>query len=339
MPPGGRDTLEHKDDGRGCRGVEEHCAAGMGGVGPQTAPGRHVQGVQRPEVRGEARRCRGSVSEPAGERDRAVRRREVLGAGARPHAGVAADDEGPRGDDDPRLQAQRHHHPVRGVERVDRHGDRAMPAPPPPRGVPEVPAHHRPRGSHGPAGPPDPGQLRHPQARRRTTLAGQAPPLPPAFHANLLVVAQPGRTLVPRADRQSAAARRLRVGARPDRRDRGVHRRPQQRPETLRVDRHRRIDPGQGRAQVGREATEPMREDIRLLGAILGDTVREQNGEEVFDLVERARVESFRVRRSEIDRAELAGMFDGIDIHHGHPRHPRLHALRAAGQCRRGHSP
>jgi phosphoenolpyruvate carboxylase len=73
------------------------------------------------------------------------------------------------------------------------------------------------------------------------------------------------------------------------------------------------------RTQVGREATEPMREDIRLLGAILGDTVREQNGEEVFNLVERARVESFRVRRSEIDRAELAGMFDGIDIHHAIP--------------------
>lgn len=67
------------------------------------------------------------------------------------------------------------------------------------------------------------------------------------------------------------------------------------------------------RTQIGREATEPMREDIRLLGAILGDTVREQNGEDVFDLVERARVESFRVRRSEIDRSELAGLFDGID--------------------------
>ncbi len=73
------------------------------------------------------------------------------------------------------------------------------------------------------------------------------------------------------------------------------------------------------RTQVGREATEPMREDIRLLGALLGDTVREQNGEEVFDLVERARVESFRVRRSEIDRAELAGMFDAIDIHQAIP--------------------
>jgi phosphoenolpyruvate carboxylase len=69
------------------------------------------------------------------------------------------------------------------------------------------------------------------------------------------------------------------------------------------------------RTRVGREATEPMRADIRLLGTILGDTVREHNGDEVFDLVERARVESFRVRRSEIDRSELSRMFDGIDIH------------------------
>ena len=73
------------------------------------------------------------------------------------------------------------------------------------------------------------------------------------------------------------------------------------------------------RTQIGREATEPMREDIRLLGAILGETVREQNGEQVFDLVERARVESFRVRRSEIDRAQLAQLFSGIDIHRAIP--------------------
>ena len=73
------------------------------------------------------------------------------------------------------------------------------------------------------------------------------------------------------------------------------------------------------RTEVGREATEPMREDIRLLGSILGDTVREQNGAEVFDLVERARVGSFQVRRSEIDRAELAGLFDGIDARQALP--------------------
>lgn len=73
------------------------------------------------------------------------------------------------------------------------------------------------------------------------------------------------------------------------------------------------------RTKLGREATEPMRADIRMLGAILGDTVREQNGEEVFDLVERAQVESFRVRRSEIDRNEVSRMFDGIDIRQAIP--------------------
>src|SRR4029079_4218431 len=73
------------------------------------------------------------------------------------------------------------------------------------------------------------------------------------------------------------------------------------------------------RALKQSKATEPMREDIRLLGTILGETVREQNGEAVFDLVERARVESFRGRRSELDRSELASMFDGIDIHQAIP--------------------
>ena len=73
------------------------------------------------------------------------------------------------------------------------------------------------------------------------------------------------------------------------------------------------------RTRIGREATEPMREDIRLLGSILGDTVREQNGDEVFDLVERARIASFKVRRSEIERAEVAEMFAGIDIHQAIP--------------------
>lgn len=64
--------------------------------------------------------------------------------------------------------------------------------------------------------------------------------------------------------------------------------------------------------ETPREATEPLREDIRLLGGMLGQIVREQAGEDVFALVEKARVESFRVRRSEIDRAELAAMFSRI---------------------------
>src|SRR5271170_608443 len=73
------------------------------------------------------------------------------------------------------------------------------------------------------------------------------------------------------------------------------------------------------RTRIGREATEPMRKAIRLLGTLPGDTVREQNGDKVFDLVERARIASFRVRRSEIERAEVAQMFAGIDIHQAIP--------------------
>ncbi len=65
---------------------------------------------------------------------------------------------------------------------------------------------------------------------------------------------------------------------------------------------------------TGRQATEPLREDIRLLGGLLGDIVREHAGDEIFELVERARVESFRVRRSEIDRGDLADTLAGVDV-------------------------
>jgi phosphoenolpyruvate carboxylase len=43
----------------------------------------------------------------------------------------------------------------------------------------------------------------------------------------------------------------------------------------------------------------PLRDDIRLLGRILGDTVREQNGEQVFGTVEYIRQNSVRFRRNE----------------------------------------
>lgn len=41
----------------------------------------------------------------------------------------------------------------------------------------------------------------------------------------------------------------------------------------------------------------PLRADIRLLGRVLGDVIRDQAGDTVFDLVERTRVESQRLRR------------------------------------------
>ena len=47
------------------------------------------------------------------------------------------------------------------------------------------------------------------------------------------------------------------------------------------------------------EADARLREEIRLLGRILGDTVRDQEGADVFDLVERIRQTSIRFHRDE----------------------------------------
>ncbi|MFS8036058.1 phosphoenolpyruvate carboxylase [Xanthobacter sp. AM11] len=54
----------------------------------------------------------------------------------------------------------------------------------------------------------------------------------------------------------------------------------------------------------------PLRDDIRLLGRILGDTVREQEGDAVFDMVEGIRQTSIRFHRDEDEaaREELAGL-------------------------------
>ena len=58
----------------------------------------------------------------------------------------------------------------------------------------------------------------------------------------------------------------------------------------------------------------PLREDIRLLGRILGDTVRDQEGEAVFDVVERIRTTSIRFHRDgdEPARRELEAILNEL---------------------------
>jgi phosphoenolpyruvate carboxylase len=58
----------------------------------------------------------------------------------------------------------------------------------------------------------------------------------------------------------------------------------------------------------------PLRDDIRLLGRVLGEVIGEQAGQDVLDLVESTRVEAFKIRRSEVDRAQLARRLSGLDI-------------------------
>ena len=62
------------------------------------------------------------------------------------------------------------------------------------------------------------------------------------------------------------------------------------------------------------EADTRLRDDIRLLGRILGDTLRDQEGADVFDLVERIRQTSIRFHRDEdrLARRELEEILDGM---------------------------
>jgi len=68
-----------------------------------------------------------------------------------------------------------------------------------------------------------------------------------------------------------------------------------------------------------------LRDDIRLLGRLLGDTVRAREGEAVFELVERIRRDSIRFRRDADHgaRAELEAALDRLS------REDTLHVVRA----------
>ncbi|MFZ6657144.1 phosphoenolpyruvate carboxylase [Undibacterium sp. TJN19] len=65
---------------------------------------------------------------------------------------------------------------------------------------------------------------------------------------------------------------------------------------------------------ISDDKDQSLREDIRRLGRILGDTVRNQHGDEVFDLIEQVRQNSIRFRRDadEAARAELETTLDTL---------------------------
>ena len=69
----------------------------------------------------------------------------------------------------------------------------------------------------------------------------------------------------------------------------------------------------------------PLRDDIRLLGRLLGETLRSQEGEATFDLVERIRQTAIRFHRDEDQdaRAELATILSSLS------RAPAIQIIRA----------
>jgi phosphoenolpyruvate carboxylase len=69
------------------------------------------------------------------------------------------------------------------------------------------------------------------------------------------------------------------------------------------------------KGRTAEQADRPLREDIRLLGRLLGDTIRDQAGGEMFDLVERIRRTAVRYRREHDagSRKRLETVIGGLD--------------------------
>jgi phosphoenolpyruvate carboxylase len=70
------------------------------------------------------------------------------------------------------------------------------------------------------------------------------------------------------------------------------------------------------RAAAAPEGDTELKEDIRLLGRILGDTLRDQEGAAMFDVVERVRQNAVRFRRDRDPQArtELVRLLDGLEL-------------------------
>ncbi|MCQ9369980.1 phosphoenolpyruvate carboxylase [Corynebacterium sp. 35RC1] len=60
--------------------------------------------------------------------------------------------------------------------------------------------------------------------------------------------------------------------------------------------------------------TDRVREDIRLLGRILGQVIAQQEGQEIFELVESTRVTAFAVARGEARPDDLLAIFRDMDV-------------------------
>ena len=58
-----------------------------------------------------------------------------------------------------------------------------------------------------------------------------------------------------------------------------------------------------------------LRDDVRTLGTLVGELLKDQGGDELFDLVENARLRSIRRREgNEIPGEELADLVRGLDL-------------------------
>ena len=105
-------------------------------------------------------------------------------SGSGSHSAFAADAARPSRAAPPRLRSPRNPVAVCGLGPEERPGDGGMSPSASPGGVSPVPGQGGRSGSRLAASPLDSGQLGHAQDPSDPTLAGEAPSLPPAFHAH-----------------------------------------------------------------------------------------------------------------------------------------------------------
>jgi len=89
---------------------------------------------------------------------------------------------------------------------------------------------------------------KHPKVLR---WLNPAPAFPRPLHADQRQLAEHGRAVLPRPDRQAAASRRIHQRAQADRGDRSVHRRIEQQPQAVHLDRQGRGHPRESEAGEG----------------------------------------------------------------------------------------
>ena len=205
----GRDPLERALDGARGRHQPHQRPEYLARARPQAASGGQLQGLQRPGVRGESRGRGRPLPRSAGQGGGLFGRREEPNPGTRPQPTGPAHEEGPGRHHDPRLQAPRHDHPVRGAQPARWQGHRPLHEAPPPPGVHSFPQPDRPPNPALSGHSPDHRQLRHPQDAGGQTVAEKTPALPHPFHPDIGLLAQHGRALLRRDHPKTHPARRL----------------------------------------------------------------------------------------------------------------------------------
>src|SRR3990172_7484835 len=207
LHPSQRDPLECAQLGQGARPQQRHDSSHLEATQLEAPSDRNIPAQPRQTVRRKTPRCRRPLLEPSRQSIGALRRREKPDSSSGSNATSVAIEARYPSPPKSRLQAPRNHHPFRSPQHARRQGHRRLHAAPPVSGIYSVsPTHQRPDATR--SGPtPDRRQLWDAQTSPRPFVAETPPPISPAFHPHLQLLAQSGGTMVSGNHRQTDSSR------------------------------------------------------------------------------------------------------------------------------------